>query len=55
MSPFTALLHKRCNATALPDIHSVQGTPFASFPDLASYHRTILAAEDEVAETEPTD
>ena len=55
MRLFTALLHKRCNATALPDIHSVQGTPFASFSDLASYHRTVLSVEDEVLEADPTD
>jgi hypothetical protein len=55
MRLFTALLHNRCNATALPDIHSVQGTPFASFSDLASYHRTVLSVEDEIAEAEPTD
>jgi len=55
MRLFTALLHKRCNATALPDIQSVQGTPFASFSDLASYHRTVLSVEDEVVEAGPTD
>jgi thioredoxin-like negative regulator of GroEL len=55
MRLFTALLHNRCNATALPDIHSVQGTPFASFSDLASYQRTVLSVEDEIAEAEPTD
>jgi hypothetical protein len=55
MRSFTAQLLQRSNATALPDTQSVQGTPFASFADLASYHRTVLSVEEEVAEADPTD
>ena len=55
MRIFTALLLERSNATALPDTRSVQGTPFASFADLASYHRTVFSVEEEVAEVDPPD
>jgi membrane associated rhomboid family serine protease len=55
MRVFTVRLLERSNATALPDTRSVQGTPFASFTDLASYHRTVLSVEEEVAEVDPTD
>ena len=55
MRSFTARLLKRSNATALPDTQSVQGTPFASFADLASYHRTVFSVEEETAEASPTD
>ncbi len=47
MRSFTTRLLKRSNATALPDVGSVQGTPFASFADLSSYHRTVLAIDEE--------
>ena len=47
MRSFTTRLLKRSNATALPDAQSVQGTPFASFTDLSSYHRTVLAIDEE--------
>jgi hypothetical protein len=55
MRNFTTLLLQRSEAIALPDSRSVQGTPFASFADLASYHRTVFSVEEEIAETEPTD
>jgi hypothetical protein len=55
MRVFTVRLLERSNATALPDTRSVQGAPFASFTDLASYHRTVLSVEEEVAEVDPTD
>ena len=55
MRVFTVRLLERSNATALPDTRSVQGTPFASFTDLASYHRTVFSVEEEVAEVDPTD
>jgi hypothetical protein len=47
MRSFTTRLLKRSNATALPDVGSVQGAPFASFADLSSYHRTVLAIDEE--------
>ena len=47
MRSFTTRLLERSNATALPDTRSVKGTPFASFADLASYHRTVLSVEEE--------
>jgi membrane associated rhomboid family serine protease len=47
MRSFTTRLLGRSNATALPDARSVQGTPFASFADLSSYHRTVLAVDEE--------
>jgi tetratricopeptide (TPR) repeat protein len=55
MRSFTAQLLERSNATALPDTRSVQGTPFASFADLASYHRTVFSVEEEIAEADPAD
>jgi hypothetical protein len=55
MRSFTARLLELSNATALPDTRSVQGAPFASFADLASYHRTVFSVEEEIAETEPAD
>jgi hypothetical protein len=55
MRVFTVRLLERSSATALPDTRSVQGAPFASFTDLASYHRTVLSVEEEVAEVDPTD
>jgi hypothetical protein len=54
MRSFTAQLLERSNATALPDMRSVRGVPFASFPDLASYHRTVFSVEEEIAEVGPT-
>jgi membrane associated rhomboid family serine protease len=54
MRSFTAQLLERSNATALPDTRSVQGTPFASFADLASYHRTVFSVEEEIAEAGST-
>ncbi len=53
MRVFTTRLLQRADATALPDTRSVQGAPFASFADLASYHRTIFAVEEEAAEADP--
>jgi membrane associated rhomboid family serine protease len=50
MRIFTARLLEQSNATALPDAQSVRGTPFASFSDLASYHRTVFSVEEETAE-----
>jgi hypothetical protein len=47
MRSFTTRLLNRSNATALPDARSVQGMPFASFADLSSYHRTVLAIDEE--------
>jgi thioredoxin-like negative regulator of GroEL len=55
MRSFTAGLLERSNATPLPDTRSVQGAPFASFADLASYHRTVFSVEEEIAEAGPTD
>ena len=55
MRHFTKLLLRQSNATPLPDMRSVEGAPFASFSDLASYHQTVLSAEEEIAEAEPTD
>jgi len=54
MRSFTTGLLERSNATALPDTRSVQGTPFASFPDLASYHRTVLAVDEEFDDSNPS-
>ena len=54
MRSFTAQLLERSDAMALPDTRSVQGTPFASFSDLASYHRTVFSVEEEIAEVGPT-
>jgi membrane associated rhomboid family serine protease len=53
MRSFASELLKRSNATPLPDRRSVQGTPFASFADLASYHRTVFSVEEEIAEADP--
>jgi len=50
MRSFTSLLLQRCNGTALPDAGSVRGTPFASFADLASYHRTVLSVDEASSE-----
>jgi hypothetical protein len=47
MRSLTTLLLARSDATALPDATSVRGTPFASFADLPSYHRTVLSIEEE--------
>ena len=55
MRHFTKLLLRQSNATALPDMRSVEGAPFASFSDLASYQLTVFSAEGEIAEVEPTD
>ena len=55
MRNFTTLLLEQSNATALPDIRSVQGAPFASFSNLASYQRTVLSVEEETAGADPTD
>ncbi len=52
---FTTLLLEQSNATALPDIPSVRGMPFASFSDLASYQRTVLSVEEEIAAGDPSD
>jgi len=52
MRDFTKTLLERCQALALPDKRSVRGEPFASFPDLASYHRTVLSVEDEAPESD---
>jgi membrane associated rhomboid family serine protease/tetratricopeptide (TPR) repeat protein len=49
---FTARILGRSNAMALPDTRSVQGTPFASFANLASYHRTVFSVDEEIAETD---
>jgi hypothetical protein len=54
MRSFTTRLLAQSNATALPDARSVQGTPFASFPNLASYQRTILSVEEENEGGDPT-
>ena len=54
MRNFTALLLVRSNAMPLPDLRSVQGTPFASFCDLASYHLTGLSVDEEVDEVDPS-
>jgi len=55
MRSFTVRLLEQSNAIALPDKRSVQGTPFASFTDLASYHRTVFSVDDEIAEAGATD
>ncbi len=52
MRSFTTRLLERSNATALPDARSVQGTPFASFADLSSYHRTVLAIDEEFGDSD---
>ncbi len=54
MRSFTTRLLARSHATALPDTRSVHGTPFASFPDLASYQRTVLAVHDEFDDSNPS-
>jgi hypothetical protein len=54
MRSFTTRLLERTNATALPDVRSVQGTPFASFSDLASYQRTVLSVDEETEGGDPT-
>jgi membrane associated rhomboid family serine protease len=55
MRSFTARLLEQSNATALPDTKSVQGTPFASFSDLASYQRTVLSVDEETEGDDPTE
>ena len=46
MRSFTVRLLDLSDAMALPDTRSVRGTPFASFADLASYHRTVFSVEE---------
>jgi len=46
MRSFTVRLLELSGAMALPDTRSVRGTPFASFSDLAGYHRTVFSVEE---------
>jgi hypothetical protein len=43
---FLARLIERAGATPLPDVPSAQGRPFATFPSLVDYQRTVLLVED---------
>jgi len=43
---FLDLLFERSAATPLPDPAAAHGRPFASFSNLADYHRTVLRVED---------
>jgi hypothetical protein len=43
-------LLRRSGASPLPDLESAKGLPFASFDDLASYHRDVLMVDGENAE-----
>jgi tetratricopeptide (TPR) repeat protein len=50
MRAFTSHLLEITKAIALPDVQSVRGSPFASFADLASYHRTVFSVEQPPAD-----
>jgi hypothetical protein len=50
---FLARLIVSAGATPLPDVASAQGRPFATFPSLVDYQRTVLLVEDAGDADEP--
>jgi len=52
MRALTTQLLARTGGTALPDVRSVQGSPFAAFGDLTEYQRTVLSIEEDFAGSE---
>jgi len=53
MRALTTQLLARTGGAALPDVRSVQGSPFAAFGELAEYQRTVLSIEEDLLGSDP--